>query len=99
MTTDLRNLSIAELKKIKKLKQQKAANEYKQKLIDDIKKIDNFRKKSKSKPKPKPKHNPKHITPSKKHLLSIFRIVSRIKQFLQILHLIFANISRTAIFL
>ena len=96
MTTDLRNLSIAELKKIKKLKQQKAANEYKQKLIDDIKKIDNFRKKIKS--KPKPKHNPKHITPSKKHLLSIFRIVSRIKQFLQILHLIFANISRTAIF-
>ena len=50
---DLENLSIAELKKIKKLKQQKAKEEYKQKLIDDIKKLDNFRKKIKSKPKPK----------------------------------------------
>ena len=43
MTTDLKNLSIGELKKIKKLHQQKLKKEFsryrkKQKLIADIKK-------------------------------------------------------------
>ena len=65
MTTDLSNLSIAELKKIKRNNQQKLKKEYleyKQKLIDDIKKIqkvrDKIKSKSKSKPKPKPKPKP-----------------------------------------
>ena len=44
MSTDLRNLSVAELKKIKRDNQQKLKKEYskykkKQKLIADIKKI------------------------------------------------------------
>ena len=55
MTTDLSNLSIAELEKIKKDNKQKLKEEYKQKLIDDIKKIQKVRDKLKSKPKPKSK--------------------------------------------
>ena len=58
MSTDLSNLSIAELKKIKRNNQQKLKkeySEYKQKLIDDIKKIQKLRDKINSKPKTKPK--------------------------------------------
>ena len=58
MTTDLSNLSIAELKKIKRNNQQKLEKEYleyKQKLIDDINKIQELREKIKHKTKPKPK--------------------------------------------
>ena len=51
MTTDLSNLSIAELKKIKKDNKQKLKEEYKQKLIDDIKKIQELREKIKPKSK------------------------------------------------
>ena len=59
MTTDLSNLSIAELEKIKKDNKQKFKEEYKQKLIDDIKKIQKKREKIKSKPKSKLKSKPK----------------------------------------
>ena len=62
MTTDLNNLSIAELKKIKRNNQQKLKKEYleyKQKLIDDIKKIQKVRDKINSKTKPKSKSKPK----------------------------------------
>ena len=58
MTADLSNLSIAELKKIKRNNQQKLKKEYleyKQKLIDDINKIQELREKIKPKTKPKPK--------------------------------------------
>ena len=55
MDTDLSKLSIAELKRIKKDNKQKLKNEYKQKLIDDIKKIQELREKIKPKPKTKPK--------------------------------------------
>ena len=55
MTTDLSNLSIAELKKIKKDNKQELKEEYKQKLIDDIKKIQELREKIKPKPKTKSK--------------------------------------------
>ena len=87
MTTDLRNLSFEELKSIKRDNQQKLKKEYsqykkKQKLIDDIKKI--------QKVKEKPNQNPNLLI--SKHLKSIFRIVSRIKQFPQILPLIFAKL-------
>ena len=51
--TDLSNLSIAELERIKKDNKQKLKNEYKQKLIDDIKKIQKVRDKLKPKSKPK----------------------------------------------
>ena len=65
MDTDLSKLSIAELKRIKKDNKQKLEKEYKQKLIDDIKKIQELREKIKPKPKPKPKPkskpNPKTI--------------------------------------
>ena len=55
MSTDLRNLSIAELKSIKRDNQQKPKKEYprykkKQKLIADIKKIQKVREKLKPKP-------------------------------------------------
>ena len=55
MSTDLRNLSVAELKKIKRDNQQKLKKEYskykkKQKLIDDIKKIQKVREKINPKP-------------------------------------------------
>ena len=59
MATNLNNLSIRELEKIKKDNKQKLKEEYKQKLIDDIKKIQKAREKIKSKPKPKPKSKPK----------------------------------------
>ena len=65
MNTDINNLSISELKKIKKDNQQKLKKEYlelkkKQKLIEDIKKIQKTREKinnpkTKIKPKSKPK--------------------------------------------
>ena len=51
MATDLTNLSISELKKIKKDNKQKLKEEYKKKLIDDIKKIQKTRERIKSKPK------------------------------------------------
>ena len=59
MPTDLRNLSIAELKKIKRDNQQELKKEYsqykkKQKLIADIKKIEKVREKIKLSPNPKP---------------------------------------------
>ena len=55
MSTDLRNLSIAELKTIKRDNQQILKKEYsrykkKQKLIADIKKIQKVREKLKPKP-------------------------------------------------
>ena len=53
MATDLSNLSIAELKQIKKDSKQKLKEEYKQKLIDDINKLQKARDKIKSKSKPK----------------------------------------------
>ena len=52
---DLSNLSIAELKKIKKDNKQKLQEEYKQKLINDIKKIQEKREKIKTKTKTKTK--------------------------------------------
>ena len=55
MATDLSKLSIAELKQIKKDSKQKLKEEYKQKLIDDINKLQKARDKIKSKPKSKPK--------------------------------------------
>ena len=60
MSTDLRNLSIEELRKIKSLNQQKLNKEYseykkKQNLIADIKKIKEIRGKIKKQFKPKSK--------------------------------------------
>ena len=60
MSTDLRKLSIAELKSIKKHNQQKLKNDYskykkKQKLIADIKKIEKVREKLNPIPEPKKK--------------------------------------------
>ena len=60
MTTNLNNLSIEELKKIKKDRQQKLKKEYseykkKQELIADINKLQKVRDKIKPKPKPKTK--------------------------------------------
>ena len=57
MNTDLKNLSISELKKIKRDNQQKLKKEYsklkkKHKLIDDIKKLQKVREKINNKPKP-----------------------------------------------
>ena len=59
MSTDLKNLSVAELKSIKRDNQQKLKKEYskykkKQKLIDDIKKIQKVREKINPNSKPKP---------------------------------------------
>ena len=59
MSTDLRNLSVAELKSIKRDNQQKLKKEYskykkKQNLIDDIKKIEKVREKINPNSKPKP---------------------------------------------
>ena len=65
MSSDLENLSISEFKKIKKDDKQKLKKEYhnlikKQKLIDDIKKIQKARKQiNNPKPNPKPKPKPK----------------------------------------
>ena len=56
---DLSNLSIAELKKIKKDSKQKLKEEYKQKLINDIKNIQKLREKIKPKTKPKSKSKTK----------------------------------------
>ena len=57
MATDLTNLSISELKKIKKNIKKEIKADYKKKLIDDINKLKKVRAKIKSKPKPKPKSN------------------------------------------
>ena len=51
MATDLTNLSISELKKIKKDIKKEIKADYKQKLIDDINKLQKARDKIKSKPK------------------------------------------------
>ena len=93
MSTDLTNLSISELKKIKRDNQQKLRKEYsklkkKQKLIDDIKKLQKAREKINTKPKPKPK--PDKI----KTLMTTFKSVSRIKKFVLIPHLIFVKLLR-----
>ena len=72
MAADLNNLSISELKKIKKDNQQKLKKEYeelkkKQKLIEDIIKIQKTREKinknqkPKSQPKSQPQFKPKNI--------------------------------------
>ena len=55
MATDLTNLSISELKKIKKYIKKEIKADYKQKLIDDINKLQKVRDKFKPKPKAKPK--------------------------------------------
>ena len=91
MSTDLRNLSVAELKSIKRDNQQKLKKEYskykkKQKLIADIKKIEKVRENSI--PFRKPKTNPLKL----KHLRTTSRSVSRVKQFLPILLLIFVKL-------
>ena len=62
MAADLNNLSISELKKIKKDNQQKLKKEYeelkkKQKLIEEIIKIQKTREKINKNQKPKPKPN------------------------------------------
>ena len=90
MSSDLENLSISEFKKIKKDNKQKLKKEYhnlikKQKLIDDIKKIQKARKQiNNPKPNPKPKPKPKTLT-------IILRSVFEIKQFQLILQLIFVK--------
>ena len=66
MATNLNNISIAELKKIKRNNQQKFKKEYsqykkKQKLIDDIKKIQKLREKINQKSKSKSKSKPAKI--------------------------------------
>ena len=55
MATDLTNLSISELKKIKKNIKKEIKADYKKKLIDDINKLQKVRDKIKFKPKSKPK--------------------------------------------
>ena len=59
MATDLTNLSISELKKIKKDIKKEIKADYKQQLIDDINKLQKVRDKIKPKPKPKLKPKPK----------------------------------------
>ena len=64
MNADLNNFSISELKKIKKDNQQKLKKEYlkikkKQKLIEDIKKLQKTREKINTKQTTKPKPKPK----------------------------------------
>ena len=66
MATDLNNLSISELKKIKKDNHQKLKKEYeelkkKQKLIEDIIKIQKTREKINKNQKPLPQPKPKKI--------------------------------------
>ena len=89
MSTDLRNLFVAELKSIKRDNQQKLKKEHskykkKQKLIDDIKKIQKVREKI------IPIPNPNLL--KSKHLRTTSRSVLRIKQFLLIPHLIFLKL-------
>ena len=55
MATDLTNLSISELKKIKKNIKKEIKADYKKKLIDDINKLQKVKDKIKFKPKTKPK--------------------------------------------
>ena len=90
MNADLNNLSISELKKIKKDNQQKLKNEYiklkkKQKLIEDIKK---YKKQEKKLTITKPKLNP---SPNPRHLRITFRSVLKIRKFHLILQLIFVK--------
>ena len=97
MPVDLRNLSIAELKRIKRHNQQELKKEYsqykkKQKLIDDIKKIEKVREKLNPTPTPNPNPIPNSYPPKSKNLRSIFRSVSKIKQYHPILLLIFAKL-------
>ena len=66
MAADLNNLSISELKKIKKDNQLKLKKEYeelkkKQKLIEEIIRIQKTREKIKTKPQPKSQPNPPKI--------------------------------------
>ena len=73
MSTDLKNLSIAELKRIKRDNQQKLKNEYSQCKIHVINKIEKVREKLNPNPNPNPNHKTK---PAKiKKLKSIFRSV------------------------
>ena len=53
MEADLNNLSISELKKIKKEEKKKIQKEYQKKLIKDIKKIQKAREKINKSQKPK----------------------------------------------
>lgn len=53
MEADLNNLSISELKKIKKEEKKKLQKEYQKKLIKDIKKIQKAREKINKSQKPK----------------------------------------------
>ena len=85
MSTDLNNLPISELKKIKKDEQQKLKKEYsqykkKQKLINYMMKIQQTRNIIKPRP-----HHPNH-------LMSILRNVFATEQFLLILLNIFAKL-------
>ena len=85
MNADLINLSISELKKIKKDNQQQLEKEYeelkkKQKLIEEIKKIQKTREKINKSQKPQPQ--PKKI----KSFEDYFQELLKIKKFLQIHH-------------
>ena len=62
MATDLTNLSISELKKIKKNIKKEIKADYKKKLIDDINKLQKVRDKIKFKPKSKTKPKAKFKT-------------------------------------
>ena len=62
MVTDLTNLSISELKKIKKNIKKEIKADYKKKLIDDINKLQKVRDKIKFKPKSKTKPKAKFKT-------------------------------------
>ena len=88
MATDLNNLSISELKKIKKDNQQKLKKEYeelkkKQKLIEEITKIQKTREKINKNQKPNPNQNQNQKR--SRHLRIISKSVLKIKKFLQIL--------------
>ena len=92
MDADLNNLSISELKKIKKDNQQKLKKEYeelkkKQKLIEEIIKIQKTREKinKNQKPKPNPNQNKNQNQKKSRHLRIISKSVLKIKKFLQIL--------------
>ena len=80
MATDLNNLSISELKKIKKDIKKEIKADYKQKLIDDINKLQKVRDKINQNQNQNQNQNPKHLK-------SISRSVSRIKQF-RLIHLL-----------
>ena len=90
MDAYLNNLSISELKKIKKDNQQKLKKEYeelkkKQKLIEEIIKIQKTREKINKNQKPNPQPQPKPKPKKSRHLRIISKSVLKIKKFLQIL--------------